>query len=327
MGGKDSQTCLLCGGTSFTTKFADRGIHLPEAFLQSCEVENLFAIADCEVVSCDGCGLAFRRSPVIGIHNTSPWPASMLSIENGSNPEPLMYSIPVSAASPQVGVEEIEEICRFLSPPGRFLNVGSDCSDIMEAAKLFGWTSESVQDIRESSGSDREGFIPAMSLRQRYNVVRMEGSLERALDPEALLRQAGQFLSRNGLLVITTPDCSDWDFTLYGQGESLWPLDLPLWFFTPDTLKRLLMRLGYKVLGLSRHDVICDLFPTLLSTSIPDRIANDGQTIEGCLRASSQRIKVFRIIARQERKTVYQALKRENREFIPKEETAIREPS
>ena len=168
-----------------------------------------------------------------------------------NNPEPMKYSIPQNVTSPQVGVAEIEEICRFLRPPGRFLNVGRDCSDIMETARLFGWTSESVTELRKRSESEIEDLSSAVSLQQRYNVVRMEGSLERALNPESLLERAGQYLCRNGLLVITMPDYSNWDFSLYGQGESLLPMDLPCWFFTPDTLKRLLMRLGYKVLGLS----------------------------------------------------------------------------
>lgn len=253
------EKCILCGGVEFQKLFSHiSGEH--------------------EVVRCVRCGLAWKR----GI---SSWRQEE-QVQKSANFEPLgerlaaasrklplretavavtlpeRFSEPInpvgvpstSSTDPQTSAEEMEEIGLFKKPPGTLLTVGPDPGDLLETSRVYGWSLLSLDRINENEPTEETDVslsfrktIPDSDHRN-YDVIRLSGSLENALDPCAYLKGAGKMLGPTGLLVVSVPDLNGWDFPLYGQGASSCPMDLPNWFFTQETLVELLGCCGFKVL-------------------------------------------------------------------------------
>jgi len=180
-------------------------------------------------------------------------------------------SLETAVSELTVSREEVEEIGQFKKPPGNLLCVGQDHGDILETARLYGWNSQVIFNLTDNQTADFDAPVsagPAVTVERRYDVIRLEHSLENAPDPRIYLKTVGKILSPTGLLVISTPDISTWDFPLYGQGSELWSVDLPIWFFTQESLKRLLVDCGFKVLKISPFRVLkappsCDPAPDM----------------------------------------------------------------
>lgn len=297
-----AEPCILCGGGRFVTRFTGAG---PQS-----------SAMGCRIISCRQCGLTFKQPDAAGEDCFTSKRAGELVSDQSQPSREFISQEPDKFMSPGVGMGEIEEIGRFRSPPGTFLNVGSDCSAIMEAARLSGWHSRWAADLPEPVVESLHQPLGHFSFVDRFDVIRLEGSLERSADPEAYLRQAAKALNHDGLLVITTPDCQGWDFMLYGQGESLWPIDLPNWFFTPSSLKRLMARSGYRILRVSHFDATYECPPVTFSSMIAPQIPDDVFSIVGVSPPLSYSMKVFRILARPQRRRINDLVRGEAREPI-----------
>ncbi len=248
MGENEDLRCMLCGGDEFMVSFTDGGIPEETAAIiieqdQSEEPDTCISI-----VKCVRCGLSFRQRPrynsIQSFINTSftlgITPRSLTICSDLSTPEFM--------TTHNTGQEEIEEIGQFTQPPGSLLNIDNDSTDILETARVFGWRSEAVDSLDPAGLDQRENCANTEISDGKYDVIRMANTLERADNPIQYLKQIRGSLQESGLLVISTPDCSSWDFPLHGQGASLQPVDLPLWFFTSATLTQLLERSGFTIL-------------------------------------------------------------------------------
>jgi SAM-dependent methyltransferase len=196
----------------------------------------------------------------------------------------------------------MEEIALFRPPPGALLNVGLDGFDIIETARLYGWQSSSETGQYGTHAEQSQTPCATCISEEEFDVVRLQGSLERVDDPVAFLEQMSGILRRNGVLVVSLPDFSGWEDPLYGEGPALWPVDLPKWFFTPQTLEHLLAAAGYTTLKVTTftataHQPIgTDLSSYHTDQALPINLDEDG------IISSGQRIPYFRVIARREEK-------------------------
>ncbi|MCX6640228.1 MAG: class I SAM-dependent methyltransferase [bacterium] len=243
MNASDEGICILCSSRNFHPVFA-----LTERQDPSCDVQTALPFApskivDYEVVTCAECGFSFRSTTGTRADDTSP------RLSAGVNTTAGKLNIR------DARIDEIEEISQFRCPPGTFLNVGSDLGEIVETARIFGWHPTTITSIESEIRSDAQPICPPNQPDGKYDVLRLEGSLENSFDPRAYLRNVSRLLKNKGVLVISMTDCSDWDFPVFGEGASLWRTTLPRWFFTPSTLSRLLALCGFKVLKVTSTNV------------------------------------------------------------------------
>jgi len=234
---RERSACILCGCDINHPRLLDRTIR---------------------IVSCARCGLAWRQDNGFqDIVSDIGQSRAILA--------PLPYSVgmdlpdlpPADRKTPEPGVAEMDEINSLKHPPGAFLNVGSDDVDILETARVCGWRALCRADLPDfwtmapQYGVPSASATPSSQVADGYDVIRLEGTLERSPDPQAYLRNAACYLNSQGLLVISGADFSAWDFPIRGQGGSLMPMDVPHWFFTPKTFGALLRRCGFTVLRVS----------------------------------------------------------------------------
>ncbi len=251
----------------------DRAENLEESDAESCRICGAetaqgwnprlrLATVCVQVVSCPNCGFAWRKdapardeAPILTPHRNLAASGSL-------------------SASPESGIEEMEEIRLFFDSPGNLLNVGNDSSDIIETARIYGWKSQAVTALEEAEvcaelvpACPREARLP--SCHGAFHVVRLEDALENAPDPgEYLLRIAG-YLAGKGLLIINAVDFSHWDFALFGEGSPDLTESIPRWFFTPRIMQTLLEKCGFRVLKITPYRV-----PQL---GFPQEPANDSR--------------------------------------------------
>jgi hypothetical protein len=205
---------------------------------------------------------------------------------------------PGLVASPESGYREIEEINRYKRPPGTFLNIGGDQADVLEIARMKGWYSAALGSLpSEVDDKSASHFVKVIN-RLKYDVVRLEGTLERADDPKQILDRISGVLHRRGLLVVSTPDCEGWDSPLFGQGATLFPQDLPKWFFTSGTLKRLLADCGYKVLKATSYHLDFQPLPRDGFSILPPDIGGDGAGGDFLPPQALPSVRYLRVLAR-----------------------------
>ena len=116
-------SCILCGGTDFQMKFADRRICNPSSESESNLCTNYINSWNYEVVRCNCCGFMFRQNPPLkGIESHSNSFIPLTTQDDGSAEKPLKPVLDREVVS-SIGLEEIDEIVLYRAPPGTFLNV------------------------------------------------------------------------------------------------------------------------------------------------------------------------------------------------------------
>lgn len=167
--------------------------------------------------------------------------------------------------SDNVGVANAKQrIARILALPGvgrgRWLDVGCATGDFLAAAAAAVRELKGVELSAFAASRARErgldvatsGFEDAPVETGASDVVSMWDYLEHTADPAASLRKAFDALKPGGYLVISTPDAGSLMARLMGR---FWHLMIPprhLYFFTDDTLIRLLQQAGFRMVAIER---------------------------------------------------------------------------
>ncbi len=317
MGGNRDRSCILCGGNEFTVNFADGVKQNPEADGFQPDDEADHSQNRIAITRCKKCGLAFNMHPSSDTNYSLSPRHSTLGGESESYSHPAIKYIPEFFDIPENGQREIEEISQFTQPPGTFLNIGGDCTDIIETARICGWQSETSDDIQNDLPTAHD-LLPARNhLADRYNVIRLDNFLERTENPIASLKQFERSLRQNGVLVISTPDCRDWDFPLYGDGYYLLGTNFPRWFFTPDSLAQMLEQCGYRVLKVSSFTTKQTVRLTSYVEETPFPRVCEGMLTEIPSVSVSPQARYFRIYAKPDEKRISNVFHIEEQEPIP----------
>lgn len=260
MGAMDQISCILCGGSDFEQKFAFRGI--VAAFFGHFASEKEHKPSDHTVLGCKSCGLGFRQDvEVYESTAMSELVDSHFAPQNHQNSS-LISVPPHPPLDPEAGWEELQEIGQYKNPPGDLLTIGGIPGDMIESSRLFGWNASFSQDFPQNFDLKNQLAVSKKSV-PKFDVIHIEYSLERADNPFKYVHQVGKILRKDGLLVITFPDSRFCDYPLFGEGNTLWPVDLPKWFFSPDAIQYLLDQTGFKILKIQTVSTSLDsLFTT-----------------------------------------------------------------
>lgn len=152
-------------------------------------------------------------------------------------------------------VRSLARIEKYKNSPGRLLDVGSGPGLFVWVAKQAGWEASgldpsrwAVKEAKKRFGVKvRQGAFEDFKARpESFEVITMWNVLEHFIDPVKALLRARQFLKKDGILALTTININSWFAKLLGR---YWPwlIRVHLWYFTPETLKRMLEKTGYRV--------------------------------------------------------------------------------
>lgn len=149
-----------------------------------------------------------------------------------------------------------KRIQRFLSTPGRLLEVGSYCGLFLLEARRHGWIVKGVEPSRWAAEYAKSKFglevihgsleRAASSLEGDNDVVICWDVLEHVRNPKDLLHILSRSLKPGGLLALSTIDIDSWFPRLLGRHWP-WVLEMHLYYFGAGSLERMFGEAGFEV--------------------------------------------------------------------------------
>jgi len=145
---------------------------------------------------------------------------------------------------------------------GRLLEIGTFAGIFLNRVRADGWQVTGLEPWRPVANYARarygleilDGVLPNPALADTdYDAVVMLHVIEHMPDPGANLREIHRVLKRGGVLVVETPRFDSLSFKLLGRRErSIQNCPGHIFFFTEQSLRRMLERNGFKVFRVER---------------------------------------------------------------------------
>ena len=242
--------CNLCGADETETVYEAQ--HIEDAARDL--VDTYRASGDELLVDrlarCRACGLQY----------VSPRPMATEILEAYSAGDDHAYVSQMTARE-RTFVDAVVQIEKLLPGRGRILDVGTAAGAFLCAARRRGWQVEGCEPNQwlARGGSRRYGFpIRTGELfeqsfpPQSFDVVTLWDVIEHTPDPARVIRTANELIKPGGLLIINYPDIGSWLARALGRR---WPFlsSVHLYYFTRETMKRLLERHGFEVIMMRPH--------------------------------------------------------------------------
>lgn len=118
------------------------------------------------------------------------------------------------------------------------------------------------------------GFVANLPKKPQYDVAVMNHVLEHVDNPLNFLKDVCSRLNNNGLLHVVVPNVASWDAVLPGW-VSYEPYHLT--YFTPETLRQVLEKAGFKVIQVTTHESFSGWFLAVLRTLLSTQNAAVSQ--------------------------------------------------
>jgi 2-polyprenyl-3-methyl-5-hydroxy-6-metoxy-1,4-benzoquinol methylase len=145
-------------------------------------------------------------------------------------------------------------LIRSLSKGRNLLDVGCGTGDFLAHCRNKGWAVAGVEpdETARNRAENRHGIRVAGSLGaavqgEKFDTVTMWHSLEHVHDLNGTLNRLHGILAKKGVLLIAVPNHISLDARLYGEYWAAWDVPRHLYHFSPDTLRQLLQRHGFKL--------------------------------------------------------------------------------
>ena len=229
------------------------------------------------LVRCRSCGLQY----------VSPRPLASDIVDAYSGGDDPAYVSQV-AARERTFADAVAHIETILPGRGRILDVGTAAGAFLAAARGRGWHVEGCEPnawlaewgsrhygiaIRTGELFD-QSFAPGS-----FDVVTLWDVIEHTPDPTRVIRTVRDLIRPGGLLIVNYPDIGSWIARALGRR---WPFlsSVHLYYFTRETMRRLLERHGFDVIEIRAHFQRLEL----------DYLLSRGAVVSGALSRSSRAV-------------------------------------
>lgn len=221
--------CPLCNGQHTKSRFVKRG----------------FSIVECNI-----CGMVYVN-PVLDDRK----------LKEFYNSEALKYMQEVilrttyHARKQHIHIPRAEMLKKIV-PKGRLLEIGCSVGYFLEAARevgeweLFGvdLNSEAAEYVRANLGIDVfDGRVEELDAPEdSFDAIVSFEVVEHLSNPLALMKGAFRLLKTDGVFIVSTPNIEGFDFQVLGKYHRSYSPPGHLVYFTPDTLRDMLGRAGFR---------------------------------------------------------------------------------
>lgn len=152
--------------------------------------------------------------------------------------------------------DRIKKIESIVGSKGKLLDIGCALGYFLATAKKRGWEVSGIelskfytQKVRELGCEVSLGTLEDVKFEPSlFDIITMWHVLEHLQDPMATLKEAHRILKNNGLLVLETPNFASKSSRMLKED---WKYIRPpehLYYFTEDTLKKMLEKVGFKII-------------------------------------------------------------------------------
>lgn len=153
----------------------------------------------------------------------------------------------------------LDLIRAYFKPGKKLLDIGCGAGFFLKAAQEEGWKAEGIEistlavryarnivGINVHNGSLKE----TVYLPQTFDIITLFDLLEHLLDPLETLKDIHRILKEGGIVIISTPDFNSLSRFLYGRDWAVLSPAEHLYNFSEKTLRKLLTRTGFRILGI-----------------------------------------------------------------------------
>ncbi len=163
--------------------------------------------------------------------------------------------------------KSLKRINNYVTEKGELLDVGCGRGYLLDEARKLGWKTHGVDASKLVTDyamntlhlnvfcSDIFSFRPA----QVFDLITLNQVIEHFTNPEELINQCGKHLIKGGLLYIATPNVESVSAKVLKDNFDHYIPPEHLSYFSQRTLKRLLEKLGFKVLYIGSWSYPADL--------------------------------------------------------------------
>lgn len=230
------ETCPLCGHFEF---------------------ENVFTKFSLSVVRCQRCSLLFTNPRLIEKKIMSRYSDDYFFKEYHPVLESSLKNTDLTPIKNQFRLF-LQIIERFYSPGKKLLEIGCGAGFFLHFARQAGWQVEGIEYIDAAAKYARDKFdlnvqqgkFEEFSFHEEFDLIALLETLEHLREPCLSLKKIYRWLKPGGILLLSTPDYQSLSRVFLGLNWAvLSPAD-HLFYFTRDTISRLLNVAGFEIIGL-----------------------------------------------------------------------------
>ncbi|MPZ13255.1 MAG: methyltransferase domain-containing protein [Chloroflexi bacterium] len=241
--------CNLCGADACREIYPSRLTNASERDIHEIFACTSNAYGECgPIVRCTACGLVYQ--------NPQPDPEDILAA----------YVQVVDARYEEEREGRVHTFRRALveleeyAAPGRLLDVGSHLGVFVEVARERGWEAHGVEPSLWATERARARGLPVTcgtvadlaAGGEPHDVITLWDVIEHLSDPSGELRRLYRLLRPGGVLALSTMDVDAPVARLLGRNWP-WYMLMHLFYFSRDTIRRLVESAGYEVIEVRRH--------------------------------------------------------------------------
>ena len=162
-----------------------------------------------------------------------------------------------------------------LKREGRVLDIGCGYGYFLYACRLFGYNVHGLEVSEWAYRYGSEKLKLPVSLgdiedvhfeAKSFDVITMWHFLEHTFDPRRYIRRASEWLRRDGILIVDVPNYRGTDAMKTWNTWQGWDVPFHLYHFTPETLKRILIKFGFR--PIKSKDYVSEYVKDRLNRSI-----------------------------------------------------------
>lgn len=242
--------CNVCGSENYRILYK---ASLPAADFRDGPLNfgiSSASIGHPQIVSCNGCGLMYAnpRETVRDLLN------NYMNVQD----ERYLFEEKNRRETFSKALKFIEKYC---SKKGKLLDIGCFTGLFMDTARQKGWDAVGIDPSSWASEYGRRkldlniitGTLDSVSFPDNhFDLISMWDSLEHMPDPKKAIALASGSLKDKGVMVINTPDFG----SVFSKvlRENFWFIERThLYYFTAQTLRKLLNNSGLDIVSIKRH--------------------------------------------------------------------------
>ncbi len=141
------------------------------------------------------------------------------------------------------------------------MEIGSAFGFFLQAAERRGWSAVGFEQSAYAGGLAREKYglnvinrdFLSEPIRDRFDVVCLLDTIEHVMNADALIEKAARSLKPGGGIYVTTGDIKSMHARALGRKWRLIAPPLHIFYYSPETISRLLAKHGFSVLSIRHH--------------------------------------------------------------------------
>ena len=242
--------CNLCGADDYSVVYPARYENAqPDAIMDTFRSSGDEILVD-QLVRCNHCGLQYL----------TPRLKSDLILTGYSEGADDAF-VSQNSARERTFDKSLRRIEDLKPNKGRLLDIGTAGGAFLGVAYRRGWDVLGCEPNQWMAdwGSNHYGIeiLPGTIFDMvlpdsEFDVVTLWDVLEHTPDPKAVLLECQRILKPDGLLIVNYPDIDSLVSEAMGR-KWVFLLSVHLYYFTPRTIRRMLEKTGFDIMGFKRH--------------------------------------------------------------------------